>query len=279
MASRTCDGVNPGHPLAPKVIRSPLWPWPQQCPISAPHHAQSCDNDAKSGTAANAGRRPAKAFLDLRRVSCRHRGRPKAGEASRSSRCPTIPTRPLLADVEAKLATFPPLVFAGEARQLKKALGRRGRGRWLPAPGRRLRRKLPGASRRQHPRFLPRVPADGGGADVCRRLAGGEGRPHRRPVRQAALLADREEGRRGAAELSRRHHQRLGVHAGGAHARSAAAARGLPPVGGDAEPDPRLRPGRLCRPGARAPVDAGLRQGQPAGPSLRGAGRAASPRR
>ena len=32
--------------------------------------------------------------------------------------------------------------------------------------------------------------------------ADGEGRPHRRPVRQAALLADREEGRRGAADLS-----------------------------------------------------------------------------
>ncbi|MGQ0685505.1 class II 3-deoxy-7-phosphoheptulonate synthase [Bradyrhizobium sp.] len=33
-----------------------------------------------------------------------------------------------LADVEAQLATFPPLVFAGEARNLKKALGRVARG-------------------------------------------------------------------------------------------------------------------------------------------------------
>jgi len=36
---------------------------------------------------------------------------------------PVYPDARALADVEAKLATFPPLVFAGEARQLKKALG------------------------------------------------------------------------------------------------------------------------------------------------------------
>jgi 3-deoxy-7-phosphoheptulonate synthase len=36
---------------------------------------------------------------------------------------PEYPSAAALADVENKLATFPPLVFAGEARQLKKALG------------------------------------------------------------------------------------------------------------------------------------------------------------
>ena len=35
---------------------------------------------------------------------------------------PEYPSATVLADVEAKLATFPPLVFAGEARQLKRAL-------------------------------------------------------------------------------------------------------------------------------------------------------------
>jgi 3-deoxy-7-phosphoheptulonate synthase len=35
---------------------------------------------------------------------------------------PDYPDKAALADVEAKLATFPPLVFAGEARELKKAL-------------------------------------------------------------------------------------------------------------------------------------------------------------
>src|SRR6267142_2642792 len=37
---------------------------------------------------------------------------------------PDYPDAKALADVEAQLATFPPLVFAGEARNLKKALGR-----------------------------------------------------------------------------------------------------------------------------------------------------------
>src|ERR1700745_1982932 len=37
---------------------------------------------------------------------------------------PDYPATKPLADVEAQLATFPPLVFAGEARNLKKALAR-----------------------------------------------------------------------------------------------------------------------------------------------------------
>ena len=37
---------------------------------------------------------------------------------------PEYPDAALLADVEAKLATFPPLVFAGEARDLKRRLGK-----------------------------------------------------------------------------------------------------------------------------------------------------------
>ena len=37
---------------------------------------------------------------------------------------PVYPDAKILGDVEAQLATFPPLVFAGEARNLKKALGR-----------------------------------------------------------------------------------------------------------------------------------------------------------
>src|ERR1700742_3354144 len=41
---------------------------------------------------------------------------------------PDYPDAKALADVEAQLATFPPLVFAGEARDLKKALGRVARG-------------------------------------------------------------------------------------------------------------------------------------------------------
>ena len=41
---------------------------------------------------------------------------------------PDYPDRQALADVEKQLATFPPLVFAGEARNLKKALARVANG-------------------------------------------------------------------------------------------------------------------------------------------------------
>src|SRR6187397_1898033 len=42
---------------------------------------------------------------------------------------PDYPDRQALADVEKQLATFPPLVFAGEARNLKKQLARVASGR------------------------------------------------------------------------------------------------------------------------------------------------------
>ncbi len=42
---------------------------------------------------------------------------------------PDYPDLDALADVEAKLTTFPPLVFAGEARELKKTLGEVAQGR------------------------------------------------------------------------------------------------------------------------------------------------------
>src|SRR3989449_2340545 len=41
---------------------------------------------------------------------------------------PDYPDKQALADVEKQLATFPPLVFAGEARNLMKALGRVAKG-------------------------------------------------------------------------------------------------------------------------------------------------------
>ena len=37
---------------------------------------------------------------------------------------PEYPDKALLGDVEKQLAGFPPLVFAGEARKLKRALGK-----------------------------------------------------------------------------------------------------------------------------------------------------------
>src|SRR6201747_1370271 len=52
------------------------------------------------------------------------RGTPDSWRAKPSAQIPVYPDDKALADVEAQLATFPPLVFAGEARNLKKALAR-----------------------------------------------------------------------------------------------------------------------------------------------------------
>ncbi len=169
------------------------------------------------------------------------------------------------------------LPAAGVRRRGARAEGEarpRRRGRGVSAARRRLRRELRRASRRLHPRLLPRVPANGGGADLCRRLAGGEGRTHRRPVRQAALGADRDAGRQGAAELSRRHHQRHRVHRGRAHCRPQSHADGLSAVGRNAQPAARLRARRLRQSRARASVESRLRQGQPGRAPLRGSRRA-----
>ena len=174
---------------------------------------------------------------------------------------PEYPDKKALEAVEQKLASYPPLVFAGEARNLKaRARPRRG-GRGVPASGRRLRRELHRPERQQHqrqqhPRLSARLPADGGGAHLCRRHAGGQSRPHRRPVRQAAFLADRKEERPGTAELSRRHHQRSRVHRGRPHARSAAPDRGLPAFGVDAQSAARAHPRRLRQSRPRASMDA-----------------------
>src|SRR5207237_1712572 len=53
---------------------------------------------------------------------------PDSWRAKPVQQMPQYPDANALADVEAQLATFPPLVFAGEARNLKKALGRVARG-------------------------------------------------------------------------------------------------------------------------------------------------------
>ena len=53
---------------------------------------------------------------------------PDSWRARPVQQMPQYPDAKALADVEAQLATFPPLVFAGEARNLKKALGRVARG-------------------------------------------------------------------------------------------------------------------------------------------------------
>ncbi len=129
---------------------------------------------------------------------------------------PEYPDAAALADVEAELRHYPPLVFAGEARRLKRRLADVADGKAFLLQGGDCAESFAEFHPEQHPRYLPRAVADGGGADLRRGGAGGQGRPHRRPVRQAALGADRDDRRRHAAVLPRRHDQRHGVHAGGA---------------------------------------------------------------
>ena len=121
-----------------------------------------------------------------------------------------------LAEVERQLAGYPPLVFAGEARKLKSAFGKAVAGEAFLLQGGDCAESFARAFGRQHPRFLPRLPADGGRDDLRGGLADRQGRPRRRAVRQAALVRHRDDRRRVAAGLSRRHRQRHRIHRGGA---------------------------------------------------------------
>ena len=164
-----------------------------------------------------------------------------------------------------------PLSAAGVRRRgaaARRAARRGRRGQGVSAAGRRLRRKLRRVPPEQHPRHLQGAAADGGGADLWRRLPGGQGGPDGRPVRQAALVRHRNPERRHPALLSRRHHQRHRFRRRRARARSAAHDPGLQPVGRDVEPAARLRPGRLCRSAPGPWLEPGFRRRQPAGRAL-----------
>ena len=144
-----------------------------------------------------------------------------------------------------------------------------GRRQRLPLAGRRLRRELRGVLGRQHPREAARHPADGRRADLLARRPGGEGRAHRRPVRQAAFGAVRAHRRRRPAELPWAHRQRRHADRGGSRAVTGSAGAGVQPVGIDVEPAARVHQGRLRRPQPGARVDAGVRRQQPGGAALR----------
>src|SRR3954468_5962970 len=53
---------------------------------------------------------------------------PESWRSKPVQQVPDYPDQKALAEVEAQLATFPPLVFAGEARNLKKSLARAAAG-------------------------------------------------------------------------------------------------------------------------------------------------------
>ena len=125
----------------------------------------------------------------------------------RSSRNGPTPAR--VEQVVDELRRMPPLVFAGEARSLSASLARVSRRRRLLAPRGRLCGVVRRVLGRQHPRQAQGHPADVGRADVQHRRTDREDRPHRRSVREAALVAHREARRHGVAVVLRRHRQRL----------------------------------------------------------------------
>ena len=101
---------------------------------------------------------------------------------------PTYPDMEVLKDVEAKLESFPPLVFAGELRALKEKLADVAAGRGFLFQGGDCAESFKEHRDRQYPRLLPCFPAVGPGHDVRRRSTGRQGGPYRRPVRQTPLL-------------------------------------------------------------------------------------------
>ena len=171
---------------------------------------------------------------------------------------PDYPDAAALATVESASQDLSAAGVRGRGPQ-PDGLARSGcRRQGFPASGRRLRGKLRRIPPRQHPRHVPRHPADGRRADLCGRAAGGQSRPHRRPVRQAALRGHRDPERRHAAVLSRRQHQQHRIRPEGPRARSGPAVAGLRPVGGDAQSAARVRDRRLRRPAQCPSLDAGF---------------------
>ena len=100
---------------------------------------------------------------------------------------PDYPDPAALDAVEAQLATYPPLVFAGEARKLKKQLAQAAEGKAFLLQGGDCAESFAEFSA-DNIRDTFRVMLQMAVVLTYRRQgAGGEGRPHGRPVRQAAL--------------------------------------------------------------------------------------------
>ena len=86
---------------------------------------------------------------------------PESWRSKPVQQVPDYPDQKALAEVEAQLATFPPLVFAGEARNLKKSLARVAAGEAFLLQGGDCAESFAEFHRRQYPRHLPRAAADG----------------------------------------------------------------------------------------------------------------------
>ena len=184
------------------------------------------------------------------------------------SQVPSYPDPAQLSAMEARLAKFPPLVFAGEARNLKAHLAQAAQGQAFVLQG--------GDCAESFGDFTANVIRDTfrvllqmavvltfGGAH-----AGGEARPHGRAVRQAPLLGHRDHGRCHPALLPGRHHQRPRIHRRGPHPGPQPHGVRLFPVRRHAQPAARLRLGRLCRPAPGAPLEPRFRRAFAAGRPL-----------
>ena len=200
----------------------------------------------------------------------KERWTPDSWRARPIEQSPAYKDLPALAEVERQLAGFPPLVFAGEARKLKTGVGPGRAGEAFLLQGGDCAESFAEHSADNIRDFfrvflqMAVVMTFAAASPVVKvgRIAGQFAKP--RSVRR------RDDRRRVAAGLSRRHRQRHRLHARSARARSAPPARSLSPVGGDAEPFARFRDRRLRQSRECASLDARLRQGQPAVGALPG---------
>ena len=186
---------------------------------------------------------------------------------------PDYPDAKALADVEAQLATFPPLVFAGEARNLKKALARVAAGEAFLLQGGDCAESFAehGANNiRDFFRVLLQmavVLTYAGALPVVKvgRIAGQFAKP--RSSNTEKINGVELPSYRGDIIND------IAFTAEVAHPRSAAPADGVSSIGRDAESASRVRHRRLCQSGKRASVDARLPEGFPAVAPVQGTGR------
>ena len=176
-----------------------------------------------------------------------------------------------LAAAEAQLRRYPPLVFAGEARRLKAALGRAAAGEAFLLQGGDCAESFAEFSadsiRDTFKVMLQMAMVLTYGAKVpvvkVGRMAGQFAKPRSAPTEV--------QGGPGASVVPRRHRQRPRLHPGRARARPRADAARLHPGRGDAEPRARVLHGGLRRRASGPRLDARLHRPR-GGRALPGAG-------
>ena len=173
---------------------------------------------------------------------------------------PEWPDPEALRDVIADLASYPPLVFAGECDELQGQLAAVAQGEAFLLQGGDCAETFDGVTAdnvRNKLRVLLQMAVV---LTYAASRAGGEGRPDRRAVRQAALLRHRDPRRRDPAGLPRRRGQRLRLHRRGPRSPTRSGwCEVYHSSAVDAEPGARLRHRRLRRPAPGAHLEHRLR--------------------